>query len=317
MKKNSILIAVTLCMLTSACHPNSRSIEPSIYYVPNEHLINSLPEAFPTLSPSERSHEWGKELYLGKKFAREMDLYRALTCFKSALYLIPSNQIARRLEIEYEIFLAYYIGNKYHEAIEAFERSHLIDAPESFPALNDLTVALYDSYIQVDQSARANKILNLIQQTNPETANDLLIETAIIEVDFSAINDAIEESDESGYLTQFVTDYSQQSLSVSKAQLLNAILPGAGYAYVGQEKAALTSFLINALFIAASYQLFNHGYVPAAILTTGLEMGWYFGGINGAGLAAKEYNERLYERLARDTMIENKLFPILMLEKAF
>ena len=46
-------------------------------------------------------------------------------------------------------------------------------------------------------------------------------------------------------------------------------------------------------------------------------MGWYFGGINGAGLAAQEYNERVYERLARDTMIENKLFPILMLEKAF
>ncbi len=44
---------------------------------------------------------------------------------------------------------------------------------------------------------------------------------------------------------------------------------------------------------------------------------WYFGGIYGAGLAAKEYNKSLFECSAEETKIENKLFPILMIQTTF
>lgn len=299
------------------CHPNSRTIEPSIYYLPGHNLIGNLPDAFPPLTPQERSQEWGREFFLGKHFAKEVDLYRALTCFKRALFLIPLKCTERRLEIEYEIFLAYYVGNKFQDAVDAFERGRLMDVPESFPALNELKIALYDAYTRNNQCERANRILNLIATSNEELAENLLIERAIVDADFTTMMESAEQKECDNYLSRLLFDYSAQAKSVSKAQTLNAIFPGAGYAYVGQEKAALTSFLINTLFIAASYQLFNHGYIAAGIITTGLEVGWYFGGINGAGLAAKEYNERLYERVARDTLIDNRLFPVLMLEKAF
>jgi len=118
-------------------------------------------------------------------------------------------------------------------------------------------------------------------------------------------------------LAAFVDSYTLQQKSVRKAQLLNAILPGAGYAYVGQKKSALTSFLINTLFIAATWRLAQRGHIAAACITGGLEMGWYGGGINGAGLAAKEHNKVVYEALAHAYMRKQALFPFLMLETRF
>ena len=95
------------------------------------------------------------------------------------------------------------------------------------------------------------------------------------------------------------------------------LLPGAGYYYVGQKKAALTAFVINSLFTAAAYQFFAKGYPAAGFITLSFEAGWYFGGINGAGLAAKEYNERLYEVKAKDFMLKERLFPLLTFETSF
>ena len=290
--------------------------EPNICFAPPPYLIEALPSPFAPLTLLERSQDWGKELFLGKSFAKEMDLYRALTCFKRALFLIPRTH-ERRLEIEYEIFFAYYIANKYQEAVEAFECSRLTEAPESFPAVRDLLIALYDAYIKVDLPERACRILSLIETIDGEIANNLILETALINANFPGIVDAAACSTSNETISEFLTTYFTGAKSVSKAQTLNAILPGAGYWYVGQKKSAVTSFLINTLFIAAAYQLFDRGYIPAGIIVTSLEAGWYFGGINGAGLEAKQYNENLYNRVGKDTLNNERLFPILMIQQGF
>lgn len=315
--------ALAIASVCMGCHRDSNTLSPEIYLAPPERLIEKLPAAFPPLSDEEFAQEWGRELYLGRKFARQLDLYRALTCFKRARFLSEAEGTSdllstRFLEIDYEIFFAYYIAGKYQQAIETFEASDLINVPEDFPVLQDLTITLYDAYIQTGQKERAYKLLNFIDATDPKTANELVVETALVNADFATMNALIDADNETSELVcQFLTDYTTQMKSVSKAQTLNAIFPGAGYLYVGQQKTALTSFIINALFIAASYQLFNHGYVPAAIITTSLEVGWYFGGINGAGLAAKEYNERLYEGIAKETLSKNRLFPLFMIQTSF
>jgi hypothetical protein len=111
--------------------------------------------------------------------------------------------------------------------------------------------------------------------------------------------------------------YEQFTKSPSKARTLNAILPGAGYAYVGQKRSAVTSFLINALFTAAAYQFFSRGYTAAGAITASLEMGWYFGGINGAGIEANEYNARIFEGVGRKMLTDHTCFPVLMFETSF
>ena len=53
--------------------------------------------------------------------------------------------------------------------------------------------------------------------------------------------------------------YEYEKKSIRKAEVFNAILPGAGYFYAGQIESGITSFLINALFIAATYEFFHKG----------------------------------------------------------
>lgn len=305
-----------LCVICWGCQPTPCCLEPAICYWPPPYYIERLPTPFPPLTTVERSQDWGKELFLGKAFAKEMDLYRALTCFKRALILIPKRN-ERRFEIEYEIFFAYYVAQKYQEAVEAFEGSRLIDAPESFPVFRDLLIALYDAYIKVDQAERACRILGLLDAIDECAANRLRLETAITQVDFPGMVDAGNLTGSHDAVDGFITTYLAEQKSISKARTLNALLPGAGYYYIGQKKSAITSFVINALFITAAYQLFDRGYIPAGIIVASLETGWYFGGINGAGLEAKQYNEHLYSRLSRATLEKERLFPILMIEKGF
>ncbi|HEV8051491.1 MAG TPA: tetratricopeptide repeat protein, partial [Parachlamydiaceae bacterium] len=171
--------------------------------------------------------------------------------------------------------------------------------------------------IKIDLPERACRVLRLIESMDADVANNLRIETAVIDVDIPQIVDNASCSKSNEAIGNMLTTYFTEAKSVSKARMLNAILPGAGYYYVGQKKSAVTSFIINALFIAAAYQLFDRGYIPAAIIVTSLEMGWYFGGINGAGIEANQYNETIYSRVGRETLANERLFPILMIQKGF
>jgi len=116
---------------------------------------------------------------------------------------------------------------------------------------------------------------------------------------------------------EILTTYQQYKKSPLLAQTLNAVLPGAGYLYLGQKQSAFTAFSINSLFIATAGYFYYQGNIPASIITIGFESGWYLGGIIGAGDSAKLYNERLFETHAHPHMRDNRLFPILMLNYGF
>jgi hypothetical protein len=246
-----------------------------------------------------------------------MDLYRALTCFKRAQFLIPAKEKQRAIEIEYDIFFAYYVGGKFEDALDIFENGDLAYVDQHFPAFHDLLIAVYDSYMQIDEPDKAYRTLCLISLEDRETSTKLELEKAILEADFPLIEQIAPSVPFEDEMFGLVASYSCSAKSVERAQTLNAVFPGAGYWYVGQKNTAVTSFIINALFIAAAYQLFDRGYIAGGLIVTSLETGWYFGGINGAGLAAKEYNEHLYNCLAKEKMVTNRLFPILMIEKGF
>ncbi len=301
------IIVVMACLFLTGCHPKSSTIEPDIKYYPQERLINRLPSHFPELTSLELSEDWGKELKIGIQFGREMDLYRAITAYKRALFLIPRGHQERIWQIEYSIILSYYLGSKYDNVIATFEDSQLKAAPTTFPVMQDLVIILQDSYRELEEEDKAEVILNYLEKEAPEKAQNLELYDAIQGADFSKLDG----------VQNFVDSYCCEAKSVRKAQLLNAVLPGAGYYYVGQKSSAMTSFMINASFIAASWYFFDHGNYGAGIITSSLEFGWYFGGINGAGLAAKEWNQHIYNIKGKELMIEMRLFPVLMLEASF
>jgi hypothetical protein len=306
------------CVFTFySCQHVPDTIEPTLSYAVQDKYFLSLPSPFPPLSEEEKIQDWGKEMQIGFGFAHQLDLYQSMTAFKRAEFLIPPEEKMRTLEIQYEILLCYYMGKKWKDVIYTFDHSKLRYANQDFPALHDLLLILYETYQQERMENQAEKILQVIQNNYPEEGQNLVLSSALLQGDLPAIESIAAEPPEKVYLENFLNTYQNEKKSVSTAQSLNALLPGAGYLYLGQRQSATTAFLLNGLFIAASAYFFHEGNIAAGIIFTSFEAGWYFGGIYGAGLETKAYNERLYESMATPMMNREKLFPALMLNYAF
>jgi len=306
-----------LLLFLGGCYSAHEKIEPKVAYTVQDRYLQSLPSPFPPLSEREKEEPWGREYLIGLSFAHALDLYQAITAFKRSEILLASTNLERRSELFYDTLLCYYLGKKYSDVVETFEKSPLQNANARFPAFCDLLVILYDSYLQINDLHRAALILETLRKFYPEAAETLTLYSSLSQGNVESIETLSETYPERSYLRDFLTTYRDQKKSVAKAQFFNAALPGAGYLYIGQGQTALTAFLINGLFIAASWYFFESGNTPAGIIFTSFELGWYFGGIYGAKEEAKAYNERIYERIASPMMTREKLFPVLTLKYAF
>ncbi len=305
-----------LPLLFASCYRVPDRLDPTVSFQLQDQHFQRLTGAFSPLTPEERAADWGKEFIIARAFADELDLYRAVSTFKRAEILIQ-NAPERKLEIQYDILLCYFLGNRYDDAVQAFEKSELAHVDKTFPAYHDLLLVLYEAYRELENEEKQGKIVELLEKSFPDTSEELKVSIAIRDGDLIALNDFASGFRQPSYLGNLVESYSTHKKSVGRAQLFNALIPGAGYLYIGQKKSALTALLLNGLFIAAATQFFLHDHVAAGIITTGFEAGWYFGGIYGAGEEAKYYNERLYEKNASTVLNEHKLFPVLMLDHAF
>ncbi len=313
---NRILFTTLFLFALTSCYRVPEKIEPQVSFSVQEQYIKQLPSPFPELTSEEKLQPWATEYLIAQRFADELDLYRAVTSFKRAEYLLPPAERERLVQIQYQILLSYYLGKRYDSVVETFQRSELQKTNSSFTAYHDMLVMLYESYSQVDDDKKADQVLRAMSHYYPETAMKLRLGTALQEGDLETLSTEAEKGSHETEIRDLLESYDAKKKSVSKAQTLN-LLPGAGYLYVGQKQSALTAFLLNGLFIAASVHFFNKGHIAAGIITTSFEMGWYFGGIYGAGEAAKLYNERLYETKAYPIMNQNGLFPVLSLRYGF
>ncbi len=313
--------SLRLCILTlgllAGCQPVCQKMEPEIQCPLPEQKISALPGAFPSLSADELKQDWAKELIIADGFAKECDFYRAITSYKRALFLLPKGMLARQLQLEYDVILCYYLGGKYQEAINLFETSEVNQAHSNFPAFNNLLLMIYDAYLQTKQEDKSECVLEIIKKYSPETAGDLTLYQTMKEGNIEETKCLISQHRNAFEMEKEFAFYEQFAKSPKKAKILNAVLPGAGYYYVGQKKSAMTSFVINALFTLAAYQFFAHGYPAAGAITTSIEAGWYLGGINGAGIEAQEFNTRLFEGMSRKILSDHTCFPVLMFETSF
>lgn len=264
---------------------------------------------FPKLSEEERKTDWGKEYYLAQAFAADFDLYRAITGFKRALFLDPPEE--RRYEIQYSTLLAYFLGKKYTEVAFIAQSTPLGTVSNQFPAFHDLVLILHETYSQLGEVEHAQNLLTMLDE---EKRDKLLFLSVVKSANFEQL---LACADERPYLTNMLRGYHKESKSVKAAELLNAALPGAGYWYVGQKQTAMTALLVNSLFAGTAAYFFSEGNIPAALITLSLESGWYFGGIYGAGLAAKSYNEKIYKHYAERIGDKEQYYPQLMIKYSF
>lgn len=313
-------------MACIGCSPVCNTeMEPKLICLLPTHQIKCSDSPFPPLSQLEKEQAWGRELLIADVFARDCDFYRAITAYRRAHVLLSASsfkefdksQKNRLLQIDYAILLCYYLGGKYQEAVNVFEASELSQSHPDFFAFSHLLMIVYDCYLQTNQEEKAETVLCIIRKFSPETAEDLSLYQSFHDGEDEEVRLLIEQHRSFDSMQRDFAFYEQFKKSPQKARLLNALLPGAGYYYVGQRRSAITSFLINTLFTAAAYQFFRNGYSAAGVITASLEAGWYFGGINGAGIEAKEFNTRLFEGVGRKILFDNRCFPVLMFETSF
>jgi hypothetical protein len=318
----SLIVFTTAC----SCARVQDTIEPSPVIAKHPKEVQRekkcaliLPKDFSTspfkeLSPSELAQEWGKEYFLATHFAQDFDLYRSITNFKRALYLLPEKEVERKNEVLYQITLAYFLGRKYSEVIHTIEATTLKDVNNKFPAYKDLLIILYESFKQEGKLEASEAILKKLDNDLPQIAEKLALCSAVQTADFAKLE---EQSKEKPYIGRMMNRYHKEAKSVRKAELLNACLPGAGYWYLGQKQTAMTAFLVNSLFLGTAAYFFADGNIPAGTIALSIEGGWYFGGIYGAGLSAKHYNEKLYSGYADKIYKKEKCFPMMMLNYSF
>ncbi|PIS01307.1 MAG: hypothetical protein COT84_03045 [Chlamydiae bacterium CG10_big_fil_rev_8_21_14_0_10_35_9] len=310
-------ICLFVLLLCCSCYRVQDKIQPQINYRLEEKYLDELKPAFAPISDAEKREEWGKEYLIALAFAKEMDLYRAVSTFKRASILVPEEKETRKLEIQYNIILCYFLAKKYEDVVITFERSELDHIDKSFTTFHDLLIVLYSSYLQIGDLDKANTALDLLKKNYPKTAEKIDLSMALIQPDIERAECLAQNTPYQEDITLMLDAYAKNKKSINKAKALNAFIPGAGYLYVGQKKAALTSFLINGLFIGAATHFFLNGQISAGLLTTSFEFGWYFGGIHGAGLEARYYNERVYEEMASSVMNHYRLFPVFSLQYGF
>lgn len=312
-----IICLFWLLCIAAGCTRVPEQIEPTISHSVQDRYLRSLPSPFAPLSEEERITPWGVEMLIGHGFATQLELYQAITAYKRAAILIPPENRSRLLEIQYEILFSYYVALKWDDVLYTFQNSQLKAADTNFPALHDMMLILYDAYIHTGKDGDAERTLNLIHAYFPDDTQKLYLSKALLQANFPVIQEIEKQPPPKSYLTDFLDTYDREKKSISTAQTLNAFVPGAGYFYLGQKQSGVTALLLNGLFIGASVYFFETGNIPAGVIFTSFEAGWYLGGIYGAGLEAKYYNERLYEKLATPMMNKERLFPILMLNYAF
>jgi hypothetical protein len=291
---------------------NKLNHTPTTKYSLQEHEA-SFP--FESLSSQEKQSPWGVEYYLGDQLAREHDWYRAITALKRADLLCPVDS-SRKSQIEYLMILCYYQAKKYLEVVHHFEKSSLSSIKaHSFPAFEDMIMILSDSYHQIGQEEKEGKLKEFLHANAPVKGRRL--ETYHRLTGRVPSGKDLIGKPEDALLHESTQEYLRKRKDPKRARFLNAILPGAGYWYIGQKETAVTAFLVNALFIATSYHFLHHGYTAAGILAGGLELGWYVGGINGVGIAAQEQNRRTYEKIAKRKLTDEKIFPIFSLSFSY
>lgn len=341
-------VLALFCLILSGCTWNEQ--HPTLaHYTPSSQPIKTPDKK------EHLGSDFEKELFLGKSFALQKDDSLAILHFRRAKILANSKQQAQKAYLY--ALNSYLSKRDFMEGLRFFSSDPVMLTPlsensEKAAIWNQmrhdaLAIAAQMSLNQIAISPRSYGLYNSIHQTLVNEQNTFLSQRSnklsqslltSVEVSFllqqgscpktalieqylntqNTIQNPAQKLIEHRQLLQEAANFAKKNhYNPGTARLLNALLPGAGYYYVGQKNTALTSFCLNVLFTAAAYRFFDQGDTAAGIIATSLELGWYIGGINGAGMAAIELNEKNWRNFCEERMEKEKVWPIFEVQTQF
>ncbi len=208
--------------------------------------------------------------------------------FKRLLWQYPMSSYCRSASLS--IFLCYMRAEEFQEA--AWWGLSLIEGPDSVYFQSRLGVDIARCYLLLGNYRLAFEYLSQLEPSSDMTSNEISFLQGI-----ALVNQ--HQWDEAGRLFKTISKSSKfSSIAVDDANLCRersiignksatkagilSIVPGLGYYYAGYRGTAISSFLVNGLFILSTYEAFSRDNVGAGVLLSVLSIGWYTGNIYGA-----------------------------------
>jgi hypothetical protein len=249
----------------------------------------------------EGNNEPERQLAFAEKLFEEGDYYRAIGEYKRYIFLYPREKPVEKAF--YRIAESYFRAGKWQEALECLKK-FLSDYPDS-PLVPEV---LYLQGVTEKQLKHYDNALSTFDKMS-KSSTGLDHEKAIYQMALvlmekedwigarSLFSQVPDVSRFSGSARRFYTGLGEidnlPRKSPAAAGVLAAILPGSGHLYTDRPRDALVAFLLNASFIWASVELFNHDNNVAGGIVAFIELGWYTGNIYSAVGSAHKYNRRV------------------------
>jgi len=251
---------------------------------------------------------WGNDQRQVFSFAEqlyaEQDYYRAITEYKRFLNLAPDAPEAPRAALRIgESLLA---GERWEDAERVLQRV-LSSYPRSAAAEQASLLLPEIAYRQQRYSLASEQFRKLAETTTtPQTSAQARYRLAWSEIEQRNFAAAIEELNrlDSPQADRLAAALAGRQPIAGKSPLLagsfSALLPGAGQLYTGNLRDAGLAFTLNAAFIWAAVEAFDHDNEALGGILCFFEIGWYGGNIYNAVNHAHQSNQRRYDAEKRD-----------------
>lgn len=239
----------------------------------------------------------------------EKDFFRALGEYQRFVFLFPTDP--RASEAEIQIGRCYLQGEQLEKAFDHFIRlfNRKREEPVGRQALIE-AIAIRAQQNRYQEAIYWTKRFIMIYPDDPEI-DRIYLRLAWLRIDIGqyeqalATLDRIQPESELYPRARSLSRALQQQPEIKRkspttAGVLSAVLPGAGHLYTGRPGKAITSFLLNALFIAGAVAAFQHDSPVLGGILIFFELGWYVGGIRSAAQAAREANEKKEEQYRQE-----------------
>jgi len=226
------------------------------------------------------------------------EYYRAIGEYERLIHFFPGDE---RVEIaRYKIGLSYLKGERYQEAIEAFQ--DVIDTHGTSPFAIKAYLGISDANVRLKRYDEALLTLqDLIAVAPDQDIKDegyyqcgwVYLEKGWWEEARGCFNNVSSGNRNKYRLRQLTEDLEKEKVLGHKdptAAGMLAIIPGAGHLYCERYREAFISFLVNGALIFATYEAFDHDQNVLGGVIGLVEVGFYSGNIYSAVSSAHKFN---------------------------
>lgn len=228
------------------------------------------------------------------------DYYRAITEYERLAFTYPAQTLAAHAR--YQIGMCYMAGQRWDQAITAFERAHKQSADKRTAQMSGLMIA--ETHYRRGAFSAALSALETLRQSPLDS--DLADLCRLIEgkcylrfgnigyaqntfQKVAASNASLRTvAEQLGRDSALLSDVPTKSPRLAAA--LSAILPGAGQLYTERTGDAMVAFIVNGVLIFGVIEAFHHDEDVTGTALACLEGLWYGGTIYNAANNAHKYN---------------------------